>query len=514
MHNEHRVLIKRSRDTCTCCTGSITVSLVEMRIGELARRTRVGVSTLRAWERRFGFLDPPRSSSGQRLYTEADVERVSAVCRLVEEGLTLSAAIGRVANSVLGVVSSGDDEAIWLHRILQAADIGIWVSQDGQLRYANRRMAEHVGCSVDDLLERSSSWFFDPDEIDAITESEARGRTGRRQTFDVRLRRADSSPFLAEVRTTPLRTSQGSYEATVAVVIDVTARRHAEAEERFRIAMLDAIGEAVIATDPDGTIVFANPAAERLFGWRASELIGQNGLHILPAHAVDSSNEIHTRLLDGDRYSGEVEMTRRDGSHFTAHVSGSPVFDGDNEIVGLIAVLSDSSERHRQERDLRTLEQQAETVDFLGLRALRSDPNDLDLVVAEAVDATRWVLESDISGLCELGPGRDVLTARVTSPSTEQPTIMPAGGRYFAGYTVLAGKVVTVEDSRSDRRFEMHSAGQFGIVSGIAAPVFGPSGICGVLSAGCKVPRKFDLAATHFIQSMANVVGVALHRMH
>ncbi|MDQ1697550.1 MAG: MerR family transcriptional regulator, light-induced transcriptional regulator, partial [Frankiaceae bacterium] len=54
-----------------------------MRVGELSRRTGVGVSTLRAWESRFHFLEPERSEAGHRMYAESDVERVNAVHRLV-----------------------------------------------------------------------------------------------------------------------------------------------------------------------------------------------------------------------------------------------------------------------------------------------------------------------------------------------------------------------------------------------------------------------------------------------
>ena len=71
--------------------------MVDMRIGELARRTGVGVSTLRAWEGRFRFLEPTRTAAGHRLYDLGDVERVEAVVRLLGEGLTLPAAIARVA---------------------------------------------------------------------------------------------------------------------------------------------------------------------------------------------------------------------------------------------------------------------------------------------------------------------------------------------------------------------------------------------------------------------------------
>lgn len=67
-----------------------------LRIGEVSRRTGVGVSTLRAWERRYGVLEPERTEGGHRLYGEADIERVRAVALLIEEGLHASAAAAEV----------------------------------------------------------------------------------------------------------------------------------------------------------------------------------------------------------------------------------------------------------------------------------------------------------------------------------------------------------------------------------------------------------------------------------
>ena len=93
-----------------------------MRVGEVARRTGIGVSTLRAWERRFGFPEPQRSPSGQRVYTDADIERVNAVSRLVAEGLTLSAAMARVAGAGTAAPSVGEADAFLLHQVMQAAD--------------------------------------------------------------------------------------------------------------------------------------------------------------------------------------------------------------------------------------------------------------------------------------------------------------------------------------------------------------------------------------------------------
>jgi PAS domain S-box-containing protein len=482
-----------------------------MRVGEVARRTGVGVSTLRAWERRFGILEPVRSPSGQRLYANADVERVAAVCRLVAEGLTLSAAAGRLASDGIGALSTGESEAFLLHQVVQAADQGIWVSHDGRTRYANRRMAELMGCSVDDLLARPVLEFIDPESLDEVAKRGRLVRDGHRQKFEVRMRRADASSFLAEVSTTPLRDRRGTYNGAVAVVSDVTARNEADSEARFRTALLDAIGEAVMAARPDGTMVYANPAAEQLFGWRSSELIGQNGLELFAAPGGPSAMRIHSKLIENRRHSGEVNLTRRDGSHLVAHMTGAPVLDGRGEVVGVIGVLRDSSERHRLEHEVRTQEQQAETVALLGARALQYSPNERDPLLTEAVEATRRVLQTEHAALFEVSGDGNELAVRASSPPVDAPTIIPSGSRSFAGYACLARKVVRVEDARRDRRFDVEPmAGQPAIVSAIAAPVFGPSGVCAVLTADSTTPHKFNRSAAHFIQSIANVVGIAL----
>lgn len=208
--------------------------LVAMRVGELARRTGVGVSTLRAWERRFQFLEPQRSEAGHRLYNDADVERVNAVVRLVAEGLTLSAAITRVASVGASALPAGEAETLLYSQILQAASQGIWVIFDGRTRFANRRMAELMRCSVDELVTMPIHDIFDPAELPLVKERTEQVRGGQRLHFTQRLHRADGSTFLAEVNTTPLFNQAGRYQGSVAMVSDVTARDHADRDREAR----------------------------------------------------------------------------------------------------------------------------------------------------------------------------------------------------------------------------------------------------------------------------------------
>lgn len=489
---------------------------MSMRVGELGRRTGVGVSTLRAWERRFQFLVPQRSPAGHRIYLEADVERVEAVLRLVSEGLTLSAAVGRVSSMGSGALPSGEGEALLFGQILQVMSQGVWVSRDGRTRFANRKMADLMGCSIDDLVSRPVLDFHTPEELQADKTRGKRVRAGERLSFTQKLRRTDGTTFLARVTTTPLFNQAGQYEGAVALVDDVTARTEAENESRFRNALLDAVGEAVMAARPDGTIVYANPAVETLLGWRVSELIGENGIELLaPQDTIPSALSFHSGLLGKKRQSGELRLTRRDGTQVVAHVTGAPVLDVNRELVGLIAVLTDTSDRNRLEEEIRVQEQQAEVVALLGARALRSGPGDEASVLTEAVGAVQRVLQAEYGLLIVIGDSCG--SVRVLLPldnDLQDPGSIPVGSRSLTGYTALARKVVIVEDATRDRRIDFAALRpkQLGLRSAIAAPVFGRSGVRAVVIAASTQPHKFSQSSAHFVQSMANIAGIVLGR--
>src|SRR3954447_5970243 len=72
------------------------------RIGELSKRTGVSPELLRAWERRYGLLDPTRSSGGLRLYDAADLERVRLMQQHLATGLAAAEAAGAAMRAVVG----------------------------------------------------------------------------------------------------------------------------------------------------------------------------------------------------------------------------------------------------------------------------------------------------------------------------------------------------------------------------------------------------------------------------
>ena len=98
---------------CRCC---ITVPVSEagaLRIGELSRRSGVSPELLRAWERRYGLLQPTRSTGGLRLYSPDDLARVEAMQRHLSDGLAAAEAAelaARTARQEDAAPSAAKDE--------------------------------------------------------------------------------------------------------------------------------------------------------------------------------------------------------------------------------------------------------------------------------------------------------------------------------------------------------------------------------------------------------------------
>ena len=125
---------------------------------------------------------------------------------------------------------------------------------------------------------------------------------------------------------------------------------------RFQTALLDSVGQAVIATDVGGVVIYWNSTAERLYGWTAQEAVGRSVVELTPApQSVEEATRIFAELAAGRSWAGEVEFCHRDGTAFPAHVTDTPVFGADGTLQAIIGISTDITERRRAERALRHL---------------------------------------------------------------------------------------------------------------------------------------------------------------
>ena len=144
------------------------------------------------------------------------------------------------------------------------------------------------------------------------------------------------------------------------VMVDITAQRvqdealH-ELSESLR-GVFHASPLAISVLEPDGRVRHWNPAAERMFGWTATEVVGKP-LPTVPSTERETFEEVRTRTLAGESLAGfETARVRRDGSRIEVSVSTAPLVDSNGEINAWVGVIEDITERKRVELALRTAE--------------------------------------------------------------------------------------------------------------------------------------------------------------
>ena len=124
----------------------------------------------------------------------------------------------------------------------------------------------------------------------------------------------------------------------------------------FQAALLDSVGQAVVATDTGGTVIYWNSAAERLYGWTAQEAVGRSVVELTPApQSVEEATQIFAELAAGRSWEGEFVVRHRDGTAFPAHVTDTPVFGADGTLQAIIGISTDITERKRAEQAVRHL---------------------------------------------------------------------------------------------------------------------------------------------------------------
>jgi PAS domain S-box-containing protein len=124
-------------------------------------------------------------------------------------------------------------------------------------------------------------------------------------------------------------------------------------------AIVHSSQDAIIGKTPQGVITSWNPAAERLYGYTASEIIGCHAAVLFPPAQRAREFEILQEVLRGDQVEQyETERVRKDGTAVTVSLTVSPILDAAGHVVGVSSVSRDVSEELQARRERQQLEQQ------------------------------------------------------------------------------------------------------------------------------------------------------------
>src|SRR4029077_16477619 len=116
---------------------------------------------------------------------------------------------------------------------------------------------------------------------------------------EVLIERPDGSHVTVLVNILPLNNDRGEVTGAINCFYDITDRKHAETAAMRLAAVVRSSHDAIVAKDLNGTITDWNQSAERIFGYKAKEIIGKSILTIIPKDRVKEETEILRKIRRG-----------------------------------------------------------------------------------------------------------------------------------------------------------------------------------------------------------------------
>ena len=233
------------------------------------------------------------------------------------------------------------------------------IDLDLRIDYVNRRGVLASGYTRDELLGKHIGELFiglNTGELGGFMSTIYRGATFG--PAEARLRTKDGTFISYEVTVDPVFV-QGTVVGAVITASDITQRKRQEERIRFQAAMLDQVESAVVAESLEGEVTYWNVAAEKLFGWKVSEVMGRNLLDIIrPEPLAGTSLPSIDSLKTLASWNGDIQLERRDGTKFPAKVSVSEIMGRDERPIAIAFVVVDLTERLHLEDQLREFNEQ------------------------------------------------------------------------------------------------------------------------------------------------------------
>jgi PAS domain S-box-containing protein len=256
----------------------------------------------------------------------------------------------------------------------------------------------------------------------------------------------------------PIRMADGSLSGVVLAFRDFTQQRMAQQARARLAAIVEFSGDAILTKNLDGKIQTWNYSAERLFGYRAEEIVGKPVTLLFPPDRLNEEDRILERLRQGQP-SERLETIRlsKDGRRIPVSESVSPIKDAEGNVTGASKIMHDISELLEARQALvREKELLATTLASIGDAVIVTDAEGrVTFLNAAAERLTAWTL-SEAAGQ----PLPEVF--RIVNEATRLPAENPVAkvirlGHVvgLANHTVLLakdGREIAIDDSAAPIR--------------------------------------------------------------
>jgi two-component system CheB/CheR fusion protein len=330
--------------------------------------------------------------------------------------------------------------------------------------------------------------------------------------LEVTALRADGSLVLVELAITALCT--GDEPMFTAYLRDITDRSRGEEASRRLAAIIESSDDAIVTKDLNGTITSWNAAAERLFGYKPDEIVGQSILTLIPTDRHHEEPGIIERVRRGQRIDHyETVRRRKDGTLFDISVTVSPLKDKKGQIIGASKIARDITDRIRNERR-RTAQYAVASLLAGSWSTAEVGPRVIESVAAVGnwVAGSIWLRDvADERLKCSITWHADLPGLDTFATATEAAVLNSGEG--LPGRVTISRKPVWIEDLASDHSFPRgQDAAAAQLKGALAFPLVAEGEINGVLELFSPEMVEPDDDLLSHMEALGSQIGLFIHR--
>jgi PAS domain S-box-containing protein len=310
----------------------------------------------------------------------------------------------------------------------------------------------------------------------------------------------------------PETDTAGNIDGWIASLLDITEQSHAVQAREQLASIVESSGDAIISKDLNSLIISWNRAAERLFGYRAEEVIGRPITILIPENLLDEEPEILDRIRRGERIEHyETIRQRKDGSRLNVSLSVSPVRNANGTIVGASKIARDITARKINEEILkRRAHEQAALYRFTDrLYRAASLPD----IYNAALDAIIGALHCRRAAILRLDEHSVMRFVAWRGLSERYREAADGHSPWIAGET-NPDPVMVADAEHSDQPASLVSAlREEGIRSLAFVPLMAGGRLIGKFMAYYEAAREFTQEDIDLATTLARQLGFAVERM-
>lgn len=386
---------------------------------------------------------------------------------------------------------------------------------DGLYLYVSPACQTLLGYNVEEMIGQLGADFIHHDDLRTIENRYGSIREWPSSlTVTYRARRKDKTYLWLETTYKVVRHPSGRVvDEIIGVSRDVTERMQVQEQLRLQASVLNAAADAILITDRNGTILWANPAVETLSGYTPAELIGQDSQQFYSdLQSAALYQLMRETVTAGQVWSGEIISRRKDGSLYPEEVTVTPVPNEQQEISHFIAIRRDVTARKQAEESL--LQRNRELTLLNRISHMLSSTIKLEEILQTILNEMQrllnvsagsfWLKIPETGGLvCQYAVG--IGSERVMGWRLSQ-------GQGIAGFVAQTGETLIVGDIREDPRHYRTVDEQAGLSfhSLLSIPLKVKGKVIGVLSLVDSQKDRFTGSDARLGESIAAVAANAL----